>query len=147
MSRQAGPLMMSTRANAEPIHTNMPSFSTHHSLHMTDQQSYSFNYKTRQIPSLTAPFTLPLQLSTTQASKTAGGNSRPMGVNVISQTFTYVFQARPSVTELLRALPHLPSTLTWPSQTRAHCVTSEYPTFLILPSILVPSLTPYELIP
>ena len=40
---------------------------------------------------------------------------------VISQTFTYVF--------------------------RACCVTSEYLTLLMLPSILVPSLTPYKLIP
>ena len=36
---------------------------------------------------------------------------------VISQTFTYIFQARPSMTKLLRALPHLLSTLTQPSQT------------------------------
>ena len=70
-----------------------------------------------------------------------------MTVSVISQTFTYIFQARPSVTELLQVLPHLPSTLTWPGQTRAHCVTSKYLTLLILPSILVPSLTPYEVIP
>ena len=84
MSRQAGLLTMSTRANAKPIHTNTPSFSTHHSLCTTDQRSYSFNYKTRQIPSLTAPFTIPLRLSTTQASKTAGGNSGPMGVKPTS---------------------------------------------------------------
>ena len=66
---------------------------------------------------------------------------------VISWTFTYVFRARPSMTELLRALLHLPSTPTRTSQTRARCVTSEYLTLLILPSILVPSLTPYELFP
>ena len=67
--------------------------------------------------------------------------------SVISRTFTYVFRARPSVTELFRELPHLPSTPTRTSQTRARCVTSKYLTLLILPSILVPSLTPYELIP
>ena len=46
------------------------------------------------------------------------------------------------MTEPLRALPHLPSTPTRPSQTRARCVTSEHLTLLILPSILVPSFNP-----
>ena len=65
-------------------HARTQLLSTHHSLRTTDQRSYSFNYKTRQTPSLTAPFTIPLRLSTTRASKTASGNGGPMGVKPTS---------------------------------------------------------------
>ena len=53
----------------------------------------------------------------------------------------------PSVTELLQALPSLLSTLTWSSQPQPCYVTSECLTHLIPPSISIPYLPPYKLIP
>ena len=72
---------------------------------------------------------------------------RPKRGTVISQTFTYLFQMLPSVTELLQALPSLLSTLTWSSQPQPCYVTSECLTHLISPSISIPYLPPYKLIP
>ena len=51
------------------------------------------------------------------------------------------------MTELLRAFPCLLSTPTQSSQTRACYVTFKCLTLLIPPSIPIPHLTPYELIP
>ena len=64
---------------------------------------------------------------------------------VIYQTFTHLFRALLSITELLQALPHLLSTPTQSSQPWPSYVISKCLILLISPSISIPHLTPYEL--